>query len=345
MTERRRFVALRGKITPSSRVRTGSADFGGTVDRAQGSAEEARDLDERDPATNPAGEHELASEVSERIRAIISSAEAAANAVRHEADQRAQIKRRVADDEAKRIVADAQQDAEAFLQERIRRISELSDAVVERGEGIVMRLDRAEEVRAQLQELADALGQSAEELARELGEKAERRAAPEAIATEAPAEPEAEAVEAEAVEAEAAVESEDAVDVADAEEVEAEIVDDPTVGELAGEATEAEEAEAGADEDAEPEAEEEATVTAVEIVPDEPAEAAEPGPREPDEQLSARLVALQMAVAGGKRAEVEAHLQRTFTLDDVSQILDDVFGAGDGGEKQSGWPSTGDGAA
>jgi hypothetical protein len=48
--------------------------------------------------------------------------------------------------------------------------------------------------------------------------------------------------------------------------------------------------------------------------------------REPDEQLSARLVALQMAVAGGKRDEVAAHLKRTFELGDVEKILDDVFG-------------------
>jgi hypothetical protein len=181
VTERRRYAALRGKITPTTRARFGSADFGGTVGRmAHGSAEEARDLDEQNPASHPAGEHELASEVSERIRAIISSAEAAANAVRHEAAQRAQVKRRVADEEARRIVDGARQDAEAFLAERIRRIAELSDAVVERGEGIVMRLDRAEEVRRQLQGLADALGESAEELAREIGgEGAAASAAPE----------------------------------------------------------------------------------------------------------------------------------------------------------------------
>ncbi|MDQ3933760.1 MAG: hypothetical protein M3340_03920, partial [Actinomycetota bacterium] len=136
-------------------------------------------MDELDRESHSAGGHELASEVSERIRAIISSAEAAANAVRHEAEQRAQVRRRVADEEARRIVDDARRDAEAFLAERIRRISELSDAVVERGEGIVMRLDRAEEVRRQLQGLADALGESAEELARELGGDAPEGGTPE----------------------------------------------------------------------------------------------------------------------------------------------------------------------
>ena len=40
----------------------------------------------------------------------------------------------------------------------------------------------------------------------------------------------------------------------------------------------------------------------------------------------ARLVALQMAVAGSTREEVHAELQRAFRLSDPSSILDDVFG-------------------
>jgi hypothetical protein len=40
----------------------------------------------------------------------------------------------------------------------------------------------------------------------------------------------------------------------------------------------------------------------------------------------ARLVALQMAVAGSTREEVEAELRRAFRLADPSAILDDVFG-------------------
>ena len=284
-------------------------------------------------------DHEIASEVSERIRAVISSAEAAANAVRHEAEQRAAVRRRLAEEEAQRIIDDARRDAEAYLAERLRRIAELSDAVVDRGEGIVMRLDRAEEVRRQLQGLADALGESAEELARELGAPApERRASAEAIreevasgeAASAPtsgaASAEGSAPTSEAAPAEdAAPASEAASSDAASAEAEAEIADDPTVGELAGEA-----------------AEDEPATPALEVVRDEVVAEPEPEPetdpdpeptrgrsREPDEQLSARLVALQMAVAGGKRDEVESHLKRTFDLGDVDQILDDVFGAGD----------------
>jgi hypothetical protein len=52
-----------------------------------------------------------------------------------------------------------------------------------------------------------------------------------------------------------------------------------------------------------------------------------------------------MAVACGKRDEVETHLLRTFDLGDVGQILDDVFGDAAQDGKRAGWPSRGDGAA
>jgi hypothetical protein len=76
-----------------------------------------------------------------------------------------------------------------------------------------------------------------------------------------------------------------------------------------------------------------------------PAEADGDDRREPDNQLSARLVALQMAVAGGNRGEVEAHLIRTFEVTEVGTILDDVFGQGSDADKRVAWPRTGDGAA
>jgi hypothetical protein len=67
--------------------------------------------------------------------------------------------------------------------------------------------------------------------------------------------------------------------------------------------------------------------------------------RDADQQLGARLVALQMAVAGGNRGEVEAHLRRTFDLEEPSAILDDVFGQGTDAGKRVAWPRTEDGAA
>jgi hypothetical protein len=336
----RRFVVLTGKIAPRDRGGFEIADADGTVNPAQGSAKEARKLDERDQASPSGGEHELASEVSERIRGIISSAEAAANAVRHEAEQRAQTRQRIAEEEAERIVADARSNAEALLAERIRRISELSDGIVERGESIVAQLDRAEEVRAQLQRLADSLGETAEGLAHELGgEQPVARGA--AAAAEAPAKPHGDPI----AEATAAPVAEPEVDTAEPEPA-AEPAQAETV-EPEPEAEEEPEAEVPPLREAdEPAVEASAAIEVVDIVEqrrealrsDEP-EAAEDR-REPDEQLSARLVALQMAVAGGNRGEVAEHLRRTFDVGDLAGILDDVFGSGTDADKRVVWPRT-----
>jgi hypothetical protein len=61
------------------------------------------------------------------------------------------------------------------------------------------------------------------------------------------------------------------------------------------------------------------------------ADAEEPEPAhsrgfEGDDMLAARLVALQMAVAGSARDEVEDHLRKAFSLEEPGKILNDVFG-------------------
>lgn len=78
------------------------------------------------------------------------------------------------------------------------------------------------------------------------------------------------------------------------------------------------------------------TVAALETEPEaEPAEA-EPAPAaEPAEPAvagrrdlsAARLVAIEMAVAGRTRDEVDDHLRTAFDVDDTRALLDDVFGA------------------
>ena len=40
------------------------------------------------------------------------------------------------------------------------------------------------------------------------------------------------------------------------------------------------------------------------------------------------LAAIEMAVAGRTRSEVEEHLRATYALEDLDALLDDVFGAG-----------------
>jgi len=325
-----RFAGFRGKITPRSLERLGSAGGGGTVDSAQGSAEESRALDEHDQST-PAGGHELASEVGERVRAVISAAEAAANALRHEADQTAAVRRRVAEEEARRIIEDAKADADAYLAERIRRIEELSDTVVERAEGIVARLDRAEDVRRQLQTLADALGESAERLATEVRVGTP---APTVRSPSAPAPPAAQPPMAEPAPApEAPAPDIAAPDPGAPAPGALEDAPPPVPSDLAEPA-----AAPGAG------ASEVVRIDRREPPAPEPA-AGVPDRREADEQLSARLVALQMAVAGGARGEVEVHLQRTFDLEDLTSILDDVFGQGTDADKRVAWPRPAGGAA
>jgi hypothetical protein len=56
-----------------------------------------------------------------------------------------------------------------------------------------------------------------------------------------------------------------------------------------------------------------------------PAEA--PAAQAPVTLDAARLVAIEMAVAGRGRDEVERHLQAVYGGPDTSELLDDVFGA------------------
>jgi hypothetical protein len=350
-------------------------------------------VDERDQAPQSAGGHELASEVGERVRSIISAAEAAANAVRHEAEQEGAVRRRVAEDEARRIIEDAKADADAYLAERIRRISELSDTVVERAETIVSRLDRAEEVRQQLQTLADALGESAERLASEVRVGAPpptvRTPSGEAAPPAAEPGPEAEArppsfaprgdvaggappPAAPSREAPPAGGEPPATPPPPPEAREPVPGDPSSLGEgietqpppfgetpppfkpadvrgdlpLAGPppSTRRRTGEPDGSAEGAPATGEAGDVAEPDIVRIDRREPPEPEPRpaadrrEADQQLGARLVALQMAVAGGNRGEVEVHLRRTFDLADPGPILDDIFGQGTESDKRVAWP-------
>lgn len=305
--------------------------------------------------TDISAEESISDEISERVRSVISAAESAATAIRHEAEQQAQIKRRAAEGERQRFLEQAKAEAEALLEERIKRISELSDALIEGAEQILMRIDGAAEVKRQLETMVRALASAAEELAGESslvrevprprpvavedepprgagGDKPRMRAVPEpeetASVTELrvpqKAEPDPEVAEPlpdsepEVTEAEAAS---DAGPAAKADVIPVEVIP-------AGEDS--------ADDDVE-------VVDAVAVEDDEPKaarsdrrrngapaaekqEAAEPRGFDGDDMLAARLVALQMAVAGSARDEVEAHLRKTFELEEPGTILNDVFG-------------------
>ena len=216
------------------------------------------------------GEESVSGELGERVRALVAAAESMAAAVRSDADQYAAERRREADAEAERRLREANEQADALLAERLSRISDLSDRIMERAEAVLERLESAEEVRGQLVGLTRALGDTAERIAAEVrGERSE--------AGESEPEPEPE-----------------------------------------------------------PEPEHPMAEQVRPLRP--PSERSRPlrpvppayAPRDdPDTRLDdARLVALQMAVAGRTRDEVGAHLRQAFDVRDPEPILDHVFAEG-----------------
>src|SRR3954453_14222233 len=128
---------------------------------------------------NLPAEESISDEISERVRSVLAAAEGAATAIRHEGEQQGQIKQRAAEAERARLLEDARSEAESLLQERIKRISELSDSLIQGAETILMRLESADEARPPLAPMVRALADPAEQLA------AESR-----VETATPAEPE-----------------------------------------------------------------------------------------------------------------------------------------------------------
>jgi hypothetical protein len=276
-------------------------------------------MNERDD-TNLSAEESISEEISERVRSVISAAEHAATAIRHESEQQAQIKQRAAEAERQRYIETAKAEAEALLEQRITRISELSDSLIEGAEAILMRIDGAQEVKRQLEAMVHALAHAAEELAAE-SEQGRLAPVPRAVSVDDDPEPRMRAVPEPESQPDPDEAAADPANVTELRVPEPEAA--PEVTEAAAPGTEE------TDEQVE-------VVDAVEVVEESPgdgngaAETAEQ-PAEPrgfdgDDMLAARLVALQMAVAGSERVEVEAHLRKTFSLDEPGAILNDVFG-------------------
>ena len=309
-------------------------------------------MNERDD-THLSAEESISDEISERVRSVIAAAESAATAIRHEAEQQAQIKRRAAEAEHQRFLEDAKAEAEALLQERMKRIAELSDALIEGAEAILMRIDGAQEVKRQLEAMVHALASAAEDLAGEsssghqpqrprsvdLGDEPGLRAVPEPEAANVtelrvpqhpePTPPQAEPVpdeEPPATEAEApaAATADGPAQVSDLQPVD--VVPEPEDDD------DVEVVDAVVDEP-EPESEHRSPIDRLREVSrsGENGKSEEPAPAhsrsfEGDDMLAARLVALQMAVNGAARDEVEDHLRKKYSLDEPGKILNDVFG-------------------
>jgi hypothetical protein len=148
----------------------------------------------------------------------------------------------------------------------------------------------------------------------------------EAVREREVADDEPDSIDADAAEVEAEAHVEVEVDKDEVDELAEAEADDTTIGEAARAANAAA---AKADVEADTEVDE------IVELRNEPAAAS------PDQALGARLVALQMAVAGGNRGEVEAHLRRAFELSDPGDILDDIFGSGSDSDKRVVWPEAG----
>jgi hypothetical protein len=292
-------------------------------------------MNERDD-TNLSAEESISDEISERVRSVIAAAEGAATAIRHEAEQQAQIKRRAGEAERQRYLEDAKAEAEALLQERMKRISELSDSLIQGAEAILMRIDGANEVKRQLETMVHALADAAEELANE-STTGRRPSRPRPVAIDDEPAPRMRPVPDAAADPDPAVVTElraqRAAPPKDDGPAEPEDLQPIDVVPEASDDSEVEVVDAVEVVD-EPEPERRSPVErlrdAASGANGAPAEKQEP-PAETrgfdgDDMLAARLVALQMAVAGSARDEVEEHLRQTFALDEPGAILNDVFG-------------------
>jgi DNA anti-recombination protein RmuC len=120
--------------------------------------------------------------VASRIEAIYADAERSATALREEIEQDARRRghevvqaahrkadqiRAEAEAQAAQYLADCRSRIDAFAEERIRRLTELTDELIEHAEGILERFEAADTVKRQLYDLVSALGRTAEAVARE----------------------------------------------------------------------------------------------------------------------------------------------------------------------------------
>ena len=231
----------------------------------------------------------FAGDASQRVHSIVSAAESEAAGLLRDAEREAEMMRREAQAEAERILDEARVRADDLVAERMQRISELSDAIVEQTELLFDRFDSADQVRRQLDGLLRSLGEAAENVSREASVRR-----PPVSRPAAPRPP------AQQISRPPAPRTEPAPRYS-------EHVAAPPVAPAAPRRPDP-----------------------LDRAPEPPPTTAN-GPTVEDTSDArfdgARLVALQMAVAGSTREEVAAELQRAFRLQDPSSILDDVFGA------------------
>ncbi|HYH58826.1 MAG TPA: hypothetical protein VD790_06355 [Thermoleophilaceae bacterium] len=237
----------------------------------------------------------FAGDASQRVHSIVSAAESEAAGLLRDAEREAELIRRDAQAEADRIIEDARRKADDLVAERAQLLADVSDGIVERSELLLDRIDAAGHVKRQFDELLKGIGETAEGVARQAGRRPMARTAPRAPAAPQPRQP---------------------------------TVRMRAEPQAARPAPAPQTPDDGGPRIAEPHIAE----PRVAQPPPRPRPAPAPAATRRQEDTAdarfdgARLVALQMAVAGSTREEVHAELQRAFRLLDPSSILDDVFG-------------------
>jgi len=233
----------------------------------------------------------FAGDASQRVQSIVSAAEAEASGLLRDAEREAELIRREAHAEGDRVVDEARRRADELVAERMQVLADLSDGIVERTEMLFDRIDATGHVKRQFDDLLRSLGEAADGVARE---GAARRAVSRPSAHVPRSSAHAPRPSATHVPREP---------VAPVRPVAPTPAPEPAPRPAA----------------------------APRARRPEPVQSAPEQPRREDDKSDARfdgarLVALQMAVAGSTREEVHAELQRAFRLNDPSSILDDVFG-------------------
>jgi flagellar biosynthesis/type III secretory pathway protein FliH len=131
--------------------------------------------------------------VASKIEAIYADAEQSANALREEIEQAARKRaedvetaaqrkagqiRAEAEAQAAQYLADCRTRIDTFAEQRIQRLTELTEELIEQAEAIQDRFEAADTVKRQLYDLVAALGRTAEVVAREHADAADEAPVP-----------------------------------------------------------------------------------------------------------------------------------------------------------------------
>lgn len=291
-------------------------------------------MTESQPGGEPQPSHSVADRTTAQVRSIIEAAEDVADSVKREADERARSTVEQARDQATQMLRAAQREADGLLLERRRRISELSDTLMARGEALLAEFAEAQELSEKLRQVAARLEDTAAALLAE-ADTAPVRAAPGASAADEPPRAAGAIEEPLPGGAPTAVAPHPPTD--DAEGAPPPPPDPPPYGNVAS-FDRARDRQAVHAEPGRPPASDALTAagsndaTTPGSTASSPADSsASTAADSTDEELlrRARLVASQMAVAGGTRKEIAAHLQRSLDVEDPAGILNAVLGSHD----------------